>query len=494
MEHDLIVIGGGPGGYATALYAAAAGMDVGLVEKNKLGGTCLHVGCIPAKELLETASVYRTVSEASEFGVTASEPELDMAVAQKRKQSIIDKLTKGVEGMLKHRKVAVYSGVGELAGAAGASGKNGSPQNSSGQNSSASNGSADSPLHQIRVSAGIENETLVAPNVVLASGSVPRSLPLPGFDFDGKTVINSDHLLSIKKAPPSAIIIGGGAIGCEFASLLGDFGTQVTLLEALPQLLPGADPDVSKFMERSFKKRKIDVQTGVSVVGCERTDSGVSVKLEGSEPVEATCVIVAIGRRPLSESLSADKAGVKIGQGGYVAVDEFCRTSVPGIYAVGDLVATPQLAHVGFAEGMLAVGHMLGESPEPISYGHVPWGIYTRPEVAFAGLTEPAAVEAGYEVVTSTHRFGANSRAMIIGEAEGLVKVVAEKKADGSAGLILGVHIVGPWATELLGQAYLTVNWEAEADDVAGLIQPHPTLSELYGEAMLSLTGRPLHG
>ena len=476
MEHDLIVIGGGPGGYATALYAAAAGMDVGLVEKNKLGGTCLHVGCIPAKELLETAAVYRTVSEAAEFGVTASEPQLDMAVAQKRKQGIIDKLTKGVEGMLKHRKVAVYSGVGELVGATGASGKNASP------------------LHQIRVSAGIENETLTAPNVVLASGSVPRDLPLPGFDFDGKTVINSDHLLSIKEAPASAIIIGGGAIGCEFASLLGDFGTQVTLLEALPQLLPGADPDVSKFMERSFKKRKIDVQTGVSVIGCERTDSGVSVKLEGSEPVEASCVIVAIGRRPLSESLSADKAGVKIGQGGYVEVDEFCCTSVPGIYAVGDLVATPQLAHVGFAEGMLAVGHMLGESPEPISYGQVPWGIYTRPEVAFAGLTEPAAAEAGYEVVTSTHRFGANSRAMIIGEAEGLVKVVAEKKADGSAGLILGVHIVGPWATELLGQAYLTVNWEAEAGDVAGLIQPHPTLSELYGEAMLSLTGRPLHG
>ena len=494
MEHDLIVIGGGPGGYATALYAAAAGMDVGLVEKNKLGGTCLHVGCIPAKELLETASVYRTVSEAAEFGVTASEPELDMAVAQKRKQGIIDKLTKGVEGMLKHRKVAVYSGVGELVGTTGASGKNSSQKNSTGQNSSASNGNAASPLHQIRVSAGIENETLTAPNVVLASGSVPRSLPLPGFDFDGKTVINSDHLLSIKEAPPSAIIIGGGAIGCEFASLLGDFGTQVTLLEALPQLLPGADPDVSKFMERSFKKRKIDVQTGVSVIGCERTDSGVSVKLEGSEPAEASCVIVAIGRRPLSESLSADKAGVKIGQGGYVSVDEFCRTSVPGIYAVGDLVATPQLAHVGFAEGMLAVGHMLGESPEPISYGQVPWGIYTRPEVAFAGLTEPAAAEAGYEVVTSTHRFGANSRAMIIGEAEGLVKVVAEKKADGSAGLILGVHIVGPWATELLGQAYLTVNWEAEVGDVASLIQPHPTLSELYGEAMLSLTGRPLHG
>ena len=488
MEHDLIVIGGGPGGYATALYAAAAGMDVGIVEKNKLGGTCLHVGCIPAKELLETAAVYRTVSEAAEFGVTASEPALDMAVAQQRKQGIIDKLAKGVEGMLKHRKVAVYSGVGQLVG---------------GENGGISSDGSSQNLHQVQVSAGIETETLAARNVVLASGSVPKALPLPGFEFDGKSVINSDHLLSIKKAPESAIIIGGGAIGCEFASLLGDFGTQVTLLEALPQLLPGADPEVSKFMERSFKRRKIEVRTGVSVVRCERTESGVRVMLEDPEsqkpesrqvPVEASCVIVAIGRRPLSESLAAEKAGVKVDKSGYVAVDEFCRTSVDGIYAVGDLVATPQLAHVGFAEGMLAVRHMLGESPEPISYGQVPWGIYTRPEVAFAGMTEPAAIEAGYEVATSTNRFGANSRAMIIGEAEGFVKVVAEKKSDGSAGLILGVHIVGPWATELLGQAYLTVNWEAEASDVASLIQPHPTLSELYGEAMLSLTGRPLHG
>lgn len=493
MEHDLIVIGGGPGGYATALYAAAAGMDVGIVEKNKLGGTCLHVGCIPAKELLETAAVYRTVSEAAEFGVTASAPVLDMAVVQQRKQGIIDKLAKGVEGMLKHRKVAVYSGVGQLVG-----GGNGGV----GNGGVVSNGNS-RDIRQVRVSAGIETETLAARNVVLASGSVPKALPLPGFEFDGKSVINSDHLLSIKKAPESAIIIGGGAIGCEFASLLGDFGAQVTLLEALPQLLPGADPDVSKFMERSLKKRKIEVKTGVSVVSCERTESGVRVMLEGAEsqksesqqaPVEASCVIVAIGRRPLSESLAAEKAGVKVDKSGYVAVDEFCRTSVEGIYAVGDLVATPQLAHVGFAEGMLAVRHMLGESPEPISYGQVPWGIYTRPEVAFAGMTEPAAIEAGYEVATSTNRFGANSRAMIIGEAEGFVKVVAEKKSDGSAGLILGVHIVGPWATELLGQAYLTVNWEAEAGDVASLIQPHPTLSELYGEAMLSLTGRPLHG
>ena len=489
MEHDLIVIGGGPGGYATALYAAAAGMDVGLVEKNKLGGTCLHVGCIPAKELLETAAVYRTVSEAAEFGVSASEPALDLAVAQQRKQGIVEKLAKGVEGMLKHRKVAVYSGVGQLIG-----GENVSNGNSEG---GTPNGNSQD-LHEVQVSAGIETETLAARNVVLASGSVPKALPLPGFEFDGKSVINSDHLLSIKKAPESALIIGGGAIGCEFASLLGDFGAQVTLLEALPQILPGADTDVSKFMARSFKKRKIEVQTGVSVVSCERTQSGVRVMLEESEsqpvPVEASCVIVAIGRRPLSESLAAEKAGVKVDSSGYVVVDEFCRTSVKGIYAVGDLVATPQLAHVGFAEGMLVVRHILGESPEPISYGQVPWGIYTRPEVAFAGMTESAAIEAGYEVATSVNRFGANSRAMIIGEAEGFVKVVAEKKSDGSAGLILGVHIVGPWATELLGQAYLTVNWEAEVNDVASLIQPHPTLSELYGEAVLSLAGRPLHG
>ena len=247
-------------------------------------------------------------------------------------------------------------------------------------------------------------------------------------------------------------------------------------------------------MARSFKKRGVDVMCGVEIAGCETMAEAVRVTLDNGEVLLADCLVVAIGRRPLSDSFGGEAAGVKLAAGGYVEVDEYCRTSRPGVYAIGDLIATPQLAHVGFAEALLVVRDIMGEDPEPIDYTCIPWGIYSHPEVAYAGLTEAAAQEAGYDVVTSTHRFGGNSRAMIIAETEGFVKVVAERKPDGSAGVVLGVHIVGPWATELLGQAYLTVNWEAEVADLAGLVQPHPTLSELYGETMQALAGRPLHG
>lgn len=475
----MVVIGAGPAGYATALYAAAGGLDVGIVEKNKLGGTCLHVGCIPAKELLEVASVYKTVAGAGEFGVNSGgSPAVDMAAVQQRKQGVIDKLTKGVASLLKGRQVTVYDGLGQLLAEAD---------------------SPDAERRYVRVSGGdaadsAASQLLAANTVVLATGSVPRSLPLPGFEFDGELVINSDHLLSIDQVPTSAVIIGAGAIGCEFASLLSDLGAEVTLLEALPEVLPGTDAEVSKAMRRSFKKRGIDIHSGIGVTSCEKMKKAVRITLDNGDVVTADYAVVAVGRRPTAETFGGEASGVKLDQAGFAEVDEFCRTSRPGVYAVGDLIATPQLAHVGFAEGMLVVSDILGEGAAPLNYDYLPWGIYTHPEVAFAGLTEAAAKEAGYEVVTATHRFGGNSRAMIIGESEGFVKIVAEKKPDGTAGVVLGVHIVGPWATELIGQAYLTVNWEAEVADVAGLIQPHPTLSELYGEAMQSLVGRPLHG
>lgn len=472
-QHDMVVIGGGPGGYATALYAAAAGLDVGLVEKGKLGGTCLHVGCIPAKELLEVASVYKTVASANEFGVSTSEPALDMSVVQQRKQGVIDKLTKGVAHLLKNRKVTVYDGQGQLL-----SESDGPDSDSRYVNVTGADGSA---------------QLLAAATVVLATGSVPKSLPLPGFEYDSRLVLNSDHLLSIEEVPSSAVIIGAGAVGCEFASLLSDLGTEITLLEALPNVLPGADEEVSKTVKRSFKKRGMDIRCGVSVTSCEKMTKTVRVALD-DDAVVADCVVVSVGRRPVAETFGGEQAGVELNQRGFVGVDEFCRTSRQGVYAVGDLIETPQLAHIAFAEAMVVVSDVLGEAPQPLDYSSIPWGIYSHPEVAFAGLTEQAAKEAGYEVVTAVLRFAGNSRAMIIGETEGFVKVVAEKKPDGTAGTVLGVHIVGPWATELLGQAYLTVNWEAEVADLAGLIQPHPTLSELYGEAMQSLAGRPLHG
>ena len=461
-EFDLVVVGGGPGGYAAALYAAAAGMSVAVVEKDKVGGTCLHRGCIPAKHYLETASVFRTVAGAKEFGVQADQPEVDLAVSRARKQKVVDQLWKGLQGLMKRRRIRTFAGTGRLG--------------------------AD---HVVTVDDA-DGTQLHGRHVVLATGSVPRTLP--GFEPDGTSVLTSDHVLEIDKLPASAAVIGGGAIGCEFASMLSDLGCQVTLLEALPKLLPGCDADVVDVVVRSFMRRGMTVRTGVKVEGHETADGRVTVRLGDGESVTVDTVVVSVGRRPLTDGLGLDATKVEVDERGFIVVDDRQRTAEDGVYAVGDVVATPQLAHVGFAEAIVAVRDMLGEDAVPVDYGKVPWCIYCHPEVAFAGMTEQAARHAGHDVVVSRHSFTANSRAMIVGEAEGLVKVIAEKGADGRAGSILGVHMVGPWVTEQLSEGWLALNWEATPDDVGRLIHPHPTLSETFGETVLSLTGRGLHG
>jgi len=457
-EHfDVVVLGGGPGGYAAALYGASAGLHIAMVEEAQVGGTCLHVGCIPAKELLQTAEVLRTVGAAKEFGVEAGQPALDLRVSQTRKQQVIDRLTRGLETLLKGRKVTVVRGTGSV---------------------------LDAPSHHVRVSDGTE---LTGDALIVATGSTPR--PLPGLDFDGQRILSSDHVLALEEVPPRVAIIGAGAVGCEFASLLGDLGSEVTLLEALPRVLPGADADASDILERSFKKRGISCHVGIRVTSIEGTRE-LTVGFEspdGAGTVVVDKVIVSIGRAPRSEGL--DAAGIRLDAGGCVEVDDHLRASPPEVYAVGDVVATPQLAHVGFSEAIVAVKTILREDPAPINYDNVPWGIYSRPEVAFAGLTEEQARQRGDDVVTSLHRFAGNSRAVIIGETDGVVKIVAER-----GGRLLGVHIVGPWATELIAEGYLAVNWEATADDLAPLIHAHPTLSELFGESVFALTGRLLHG
>jgi dihydrolipoamide dehydrogenase len=333
--------------------------------------------------------------------------------------------------------------------------------------------------------------------VVLATGSLPRTLP--GFEPDGTTILNSDHVLELDKLPGSAAVIGGGAIGCEFASMMSDLGTEVTVLEALPKLLPGCDADVVDVVQRSFKRRGITVRTGVKVEGHEPSHgeaaSGqVTVRLEGGESVTVDAVVMSVGRSPLTEGLGLDGTKVELDGRGFITVDDHQRTGEDGVYAVGDVVQSPQLAHVGFAEAIVAVRDMLGEDAAPVDYGKVPWCIYCYPEVAFAGMSEQAARDAGKDVVVSKHRFNANSRAMIIGEAEGMVKVIAERGPDGRAGILLGVHMVGPWVTEQLGEGWLSLNWEAVPEDMGQLIHPHPTLSETFGETVLSLTGRGLHG
>ncbi len=458
-QFDVVVLGGGPGGYGAALYGASAGLRIALIEDDKVGGTCLHQGCIPAKELLQTAEVLRTVRGAKEFGVEAGQPTLDLAVSQTRKNQVIDKLTKGLEATLKGRKVTVIKGKGSL---------------------------VDAEARHVRVSDGSE---VKGDSLILATGSLPRSLP--GLDFDGARILSSDHVLQLSEVPPRVAIIGGGAIGCEFASFLVDVGSEVTLIEMLPRILPGVDRQVSDVVARSFKKRGVRVHTGAKLTSIEGTRELV-VEFDsdqGAGQVTVDHVIVSIGRAPRSGEIGLEGSGIDVDERGFIVVDGHMRTTVTGVHAVGDVVNGPALAHVGFAEAIVTIKTILGEPATPVDYEKVPWGIYCHPEVAYSGLTEEAALERGHDVVTAVHRAGGDSRAVIMGETDGLVKVVAERD-----GPILGVHLVGSWATELLAEGYLAVNWEATAEDVGALIHPHPTLSEMFGEAALTLTGRSLHG
>jgi len=469
QHFDIVVIGGGPGGYATALYGSAAGLSVAVVELDKVGGTCLHRGCVPAKEYLETAAVHRTVTGSGEFGITAGTdgggPTLDFSVSQNRKQQVVEQLFTGLTGLLKGRGVNVFGGSGTLL-----------------------------PDHRVRIVGNDGSSTeITGTDVVLAAGSVPRTIP--GFDIDGTVVMTSDEFLSLEALPESVAVIGGGAIGCEFASLLSDLGSAVTVFEALPTILSGCDEDVVRTVARSFRKRGIDIKVGVQLQGHTPDPSGTGtvVSYGDGEKLALDAVVVSVGRRPRTEGLLAEDTGVVVDERGFVVTGPTMRTGADGVWAVGDVVATPQLAHVGFAEAIVVVKSILGEPVVPVAYDRVPWAIYCHPEVAFAGLTETAAKEAGFDVVVKKDPFGGNSRARIIGETEGMVKIVAERRPDGTTGRILGVHMVGPWVTEQLGAGYLAVNWEATADEVAQFLQPHPSLSESFGETVLALTGRGLH-
>ena len=461
-EFDVVVIGGGPGGYATALYGAQAGLRIAVVEREKVGGTCLHRGCIPAKAFLETASVLRTVAAAKEFGVQAPQPSVDFALSQARKQKVVDQLYRGLANLMKHRRITIVAGTGTL-------------------------------LHGSRVHVeGEDGRTEISGrHVVLATGSVPRSLP--GFEVDGKLILTSDDVLGLDSLPRSVALIGGGAVGCEFASMFSDLGVQVTMLEALDTLLPGCDADIVARVTRSFRRRGVAIYTGVEVEGQVPNDSITTVSFGGGESVTVDALVVAVGRRPLTDGLLADGTGVTVDEHGFVVVDKLMRTTADGVWAVGDVVNTPQLAHVGFAEGILTIKGILGEPAEPIDYWRVPWCIYGHPEVASAGLTEAEARRRGIDISVKKYPMGGNSRAQILDDIDGVAKIVAAHHTDGSTGAILGVHLVGQWATERIGQGYAAVNLEATPDDIGRFIQPHPTLSESFGETVLALTGRGLH-
>jgi len=448
---DLVVLGGGSGGYAAALRSAELGKSVVMVEQDKVGGTCLHRGCIPTKALLHSAETVDVIKEAAQFGVHGTFESVDMPAVNKYKDKVVEGLFKGLTGLVKSRKIEVVHGHGRLV----------------------------SPT-----AVEVDGRTIEARHVLLATGSVPRSLP--GLEVDHRRVITSDDALGMDTVPASVVILGAGAIGCEFASAWRSFGSEVTLVEALPHLVPLEEESSSTLLERAFRKRGITQELGARFEKVEHTDTGVRVHLEGGKTLEAELLLVAIGRGPVSKDLGYEQVGVTMSRG-FVEVDDYCQTSVPTISAVGDLIPTLQLAHVGFAEGILVAERLAGLAVTPVDYDGVPRVTYSSPEVASVGLTRKVAEERGYDVVEATYDLAGNGKARILGTA-GAVKVLAAKD-----GPVIGVHMVGDRVGELIAEAQLITNWEALPSEVAALIHPHPTMSEAVGEAHLALAGKPLH-
>jgi dihydrolipoamide dehydrogenase len=448
---DLVVLGGGSGGYAAALRASELGMTVVMVERDKVGGTCLHRGCIPTKALLHSAETVDVIKEAAQFGVNGTFESVDMTAVNAYKGKVVEGLYKGLTGLVKSRNIETVQGTGKLV----------------------------SPT-----AVEVDGRRIEAKHVLLATGSVPRSIP--GLDIDHDRVVTSDDALSFDTIPGSVVILGAGAIGCEFASVWSSFGSDVTIVEALPHLVPLEEESSSKLLERAFRKRGIKQELNARFERVEHTDTGVRVHLEGGKTLEAELLLVAIGRGPVSKDLGYEQVGLEM-ERGFVKVDAYCQTSIPTISAVGDLIPTLQLAHVGFAEGILVAERLAGLPVTPVDYDGVPRVTYSHPEVASVGITSKQAKERGYDVVEATYDLAGNGKARILGTA-GAVKVVAAKD-----GPVLGIHMVGERVGELIAEAQLITNWEALPSEVAQLIHPHPTMSEAVGEAHLALAGKPLH-
>jgi dihydrolipoamide dehydrogenase len=450
---DVLVLGAGSGGYACALRAAQLGLSVGLVEKGPVGGTCLHVGCIPTKALLHAAEIADQARESEQFGIRASLDGIDMPGVNSYKDGVVSRLYKGLAGLIKSRGITVIEGEGRLTGP-----------------------------RQVTV----DGTDYTGGHVVLASGSYARSLP--GLDIDGERVITSDHAVRRESVPASVIVLGGGVIGCEFASVWRSFGAEVTIVEALPRLVPIEDEASSKALERAFRKRGIAFRTGTPFQSVKSGDGGVAVTVEGGDVLEAELLLVAVGRGPTTEGLGYDEQGVAMDRG-FVLTDERCRTNLEGVYAVGDIVPGLQLAHRGFQQGVFVAEEIAGLEPRPIDEAGIPRVTYSHPEVASVGLDEATAAERyGADAIeTLTYDLGGNGKSQIL-RTQGFVKLV--RRTDGP---VVGVHLVGDRVGELIGEAQLIYNWEAHAEDVAPLVHAHPTQNEALGEAHLALAGKPLH-
>jgi dihydrolipoamide dehydrogenase len=450
-QFDLVILGGGSGGYAAALRGAQLGLKVALIESDKVGGTCLHRGCIPTKALLHSAEIADGAREGSKFGVKSTLNGMDMDGVNAYKDGVINKLYKGLSGLVKSRGIVFIEGHGKLV-------------------------SKDT----VEV-AGVKYS---GKNIVLATGSYAKTLP--GLEIDGERIITSDHGTKLNYVPKSVIVLGGGVIGSEFASVWKSFGSEVTIVEGLPRLIALEDESSSKQLERAFRKRGINLELGVRFASAVKNKKDVTVTLEDGKSLTAELLMVAVGRGPVSENIGYQEQGITMDRG-YVLVDDKCRTNIPGIWAVGDLIPTLQLAHVGFAEGILVAEEIAGLNPRPINYDGIPRVTYSDPEVASVGLTTEEAKKRGHDVVELTYDLAGNGKAQIL-NTSGSIKLVSQKN-----GPVLGVHMVGARVGELLAEAELIYNWEARAEDVAPLIHAHPTLSEAMGEAHMALAGKPLH-
>jgi dihydrolipoamide dehydrogenase len=462
FDYDLVVIGSGPGGYVAAVRAGQLGLKTAIVEKDpQLGGTCTLRGCIPTKALLHTAEALDDIRHASEFGIEAAEPKLDMLKAQLYKRGVVEKNSKGIEYLMKKNKAEVLRGFGRLTGP-----------------------------NEVEVDAAGQKRKVSARNVILATGSVPREIGLA--PTDGKAVVNSDHILELERVPKSRVVLGAGAVGTEFASIFASFGSEVTLVEMLPRILPIEDEDVSSELERALKKRGLKVMAGTQMTAVEKTATGVKVSLDKggkTSQVEAEMLLVAIGRKPVTDGLGLEALGIKLDRG-YVEVDKWMQTAAPSVYAIGDIVKTPWLAHIASAEGILAVEKIAGHAgARPLNYDHTPSCTYCEPEVGSVGLTEERAKERGYDVAVGKFPMSALGKARIIGKTAGFVKVVRDKKYDE----LLGVHIVGAHATDLIAEACVALQVEATTEELFRTIHAHPTLSEAVAEAAHAASGHAIH-
>ncbi|WAA11407.1 dihydrolipoyl dehydrogenase [Fervidibacillus halotolerans] len=470
-EYDLVIIGGGTGGYVAAIRASQLGLKTAIVEKEKLGGTCLHAGCIPTKTLLKSAEVYQTVKRSREFGMKVEKVALDFEKVQERKQYVVETLHKGVQFLMQRGKIDIYYGTGRILGP-----------------------SIFSPLPgtvSVEKGNGEDNELLIPQYVLVATGSRPKQLP--GLEADGKMILTSDDALRLEQLPKSMLIIGGGVIGVEWASMLADFDVKVTIVEYAKRILPTEDEEISKEMTRQLKKKGIQIFTGAKIIPDSlKKDSRVTVQMERNgelEELQADQMLVSIGREANIEGIGLENTAIRTGDG-FIEVNPFCQTEEKHIYAIGDCIGGMQLAHVASREGIIAVEHMKGLNPDPLDYRLVPKAIYSNPEAASIGFTTEEAIEKGYKIKMGKFPFKGIGKALIQGETDGFAKMIVDEATDD----LLGIHIIGPKATELISEASLSLFLNAIPWEINQTIHPHPSLSEIFAELSLSVDGKAIHG